>query len=193
MAELIVQDDFTLTAQDISNKYVTLTRTPVTSTEVALNIVEGGSQEYGVDYIVSGLQLIWNGYDLDGYLAENDQLRVVYSTENAINSFSQTPQRDGVRVTSTLNTERLLAMTSGDSYFDATNKFTRVDITYIHEDNRQKVTIVHNKVFQGRVGWSSFAQSGTWRKMAMRCRDTDGALLYLDREDIGTEEDLVLS
>lgn len=70
---------FTLASGHINNKYVTLANTPYAVTEVTLDIISGTSQEYGVDYTVSGTQLGWSGLALDGLLEVNDKLRTAYT------------------------------------------------------------------------------------------------------------------
>lgn len=68
----------TLDATDVSNKYITLPSTPADVTKVILDIIKGSSQQYGVDYNVSGTQLSWNGLALDGVLNIGDILRYHY-------------------------------------------------------------------------------------------------------------------
>jgi hypothetical protein len=53
-------DYFTLTGTDVLNKYVTLSSVPSDATNVTLNILNGSSQYYGLDYYVSGQQLKWD-------------------------------------------------------------------------------------------------------------------------------------
>lgn len=77
----IVVEELTLTAQNVSDKFVTLSDFPGDSTNVVVNVIGGGSQEYGSDYYVNNNELIWSGLDLDGLLAPGDILRVMY--ENA--------------------------------------------------------------------------------------------------------------
>lgn len=61
-------------------KEVTLANSPDTSSKVILDVVGGTSQHFGVDYTVSGTTLSWNGLGLDGILAENDVLRIIYDS-----------------------------------------------------------------------------------------------------------------
>lgn len=191
--EEVIVDHLTLTATDISNKYVSLSRTPSSPSEVALN-AEGTPQIYGVDYTVTAKRLRWDGYVLDGFLESGDLLRVTYSTEGSINVFDSTPARDGVPVISTINEEALIPLVDSDSYFDSINKVARVDITYVHTDGRQSVTIPHQGPdLQAFVSWSSFARSGVWKKERARLKDKDGAILYVGRSTIGEEQDLTLS
>lgn len=75
---------FTLTAPDIANKYVTLNLAPTTPSKTRL-IVDGGPEQfYGDSFIVTsdseGRRLSWSGLFLDGILAANDKIMVIYST-----------------------------------------------------------------------------------------------------------------
>ena len=98
LVENIITDHFILSSLDISNKYVTLSRTPVLGSLVALNIVKGSSQVYGLDYSVSGNILTWDGYVLDGSFSAGNEIRAIYSTDGRLNIFSSQPERDGVEV-----------------------------------------------------------------------------------------------
>jgi hypothetical protein len=79
--EQIIVDQITLTAADISNKYVGVSGQPKDESSVALNVLGGGPQMYGTDYYVSDYFVHWSGLGLDGYLGEGDVLRIVYETE----------------------------------------------------------------------------------------------------------------
>lgn len=68
----------TLDATDITNKYITIPASPGDVTKVLLDVIKGSSQEYGVDFSVSGTQLTWNGLGLDGQLNIGDILRYHY-------------------------------------------------------------------------------------------------------------------
>jgi hypothetical protein len=193
-AALVVVDEFVLTPTDISNKYVTLTRTPALSSEVAMNIIHGISQEFGVDFVCVGRQLSWSSYVLDGLLESGDSIRAVYDTENSLNSFVTSPNRDDSYVTSYVNQEVLMTMIQSDGYFTDISKVSRVDITYIHEENRERKTIIHvGSNLTGHVVWSSHARAGTWLKTGLRVRDTDGAIIKVGRDLIGNHQDLILS
>lgn len=74
---------FTLSGTDATNAYVGLGGTPISSTNVALDIISGtaqaladGSGDFGVD----GTRVIWDttSYALNGQLASGDKLRVIY-------------------------------------------------------------------------------------------------------------------
>lgn len=64
----------TLTAQNISDKYVTLPYTPVLPNELCLTPVGGIMQVNGEDFQVVGNVLSWNGMGLDNVLETNDVL-----------------------------------------------------------------------------------------------------------------------
>jgi hypothetical protein len=73
---------FTLSATNITNKYVTLSGAPSTAAEVILLIKGAGNQFYGDDYAMDGgtpARLSWDSLALDGVLAEGDKLTVIYN------------------------------------------------------------------------------------------------------------------
>lgn len=74
-----VVEYITLTNTHINNRQVTLMHTPRTNTEVAMDIIGGGPQEYSQDYTVSGTSLSWSGKALDGTLSVGERIRVIYS------------------------------------------------------------------------------------------------------------------
>lgn len=69
----------TLTPIDVTSKKIILDKTPINPQYVQLDIKEGGgSLFFGVDFIVEGNELKWNGFDYD-YIAEiDDNLRIIY-------------------------------------------------------------------------------------------------------------------
>jgi hypothetical protein len=67
---------FTLSSTDITNGYVTLAGAPSIPAETLLTVVGGPMQDYGVDFVVSGSQLTWSAYALQGVLAASDILIV---------------------------------------------------------------------------------------------------------------------
>lgn len=67
-----------LTQQDIDNKFVTLSPTPLVSSAVLLTPEGGIPQTYGIDYVVVGNQLRWEGLGLDNFLDLTDVLIVQY-------------------------------------------------------------------------------------------------------------------
>jgi len=110
-----------------------------------------------------------------------------------INTFSVTPQRNSVPVISTVNISYLISLIS-DPYFTISTEFSRVDVIYVDPNIRQRKVIIHmGPSFTGIASWSPFAISGTWLKVKVRMRDTDGAISFLNRSQIGSGEDLTLS
>jgi hypothetical protein len=78
------QKKFTITAQNILDKYILLTPTPSNSDNVTLEFVGGTEQENGVEFQVVGATLSWaidlpNGViGMEGFIAENDVIIVRY-------------------------------------------------------------------------------------------------------------------
>lgn len=73
-----VVDKFTLSGTDITNKFVTLSQTPLAAGDTILVIGDAGGIFYGVDFTVSSNQLGWSGLGLDGILSSGDNLTVTY-------------------------------------------------------------------------------------------------------------------
>jgi len=71
--------EYTLSPTDIANGYVTLPSTPAILADTILTVIGGPMQEYGVDFIVSGSQLTWASYTLQGILVSGDVLIVQYT------------------------------------------------------------------------------------------------------------------
>lgn len=70
----------TLSAGEITAKQLTLTGTPSSPSNVLVDVIGGTSQEYNVDFTVSGSIVGWNGTPLDGLLSAGDKLRIHYYT-----------------------------------------------------------------------------------------------------------------
>lgn len=73
-----VVENIDLTQNDIDNKFVTLSRTPLVPDAVILNIDGGIPQINGVDFVVLGNKISWSGLGLDGFLEETDVLIIQY-------------------------------------------------------------------------------------------------------------------
>jgi len=73
-----VLETIDLTQSDIDNKFVTLSRTPLVFDAVMVNIDGGIPQINGIDFIVDGNKISWNGLGLDGFLEETDVLIIQY-------------------------------------------------------------------------------------------------------------------
>lgn len=70
---------FTLSAGDITNGYVVLSHIPTVASSTALSVIGGPMQEYGVDFVMIGANLDWNGLGLDGVLTAGDKLVVQFN------------------------------------------------------------------------------------------------------------------
>ena len=75
-----VVEYITLTSSQIATRSITLSQSPRSASSVALDVINGGPQEYSHDYTVSGISLTWLGKQLDGILAVGDKLRVTYTS-----------------------------------------------------------------------------------------------------------------
>jgi hypothetical protein len=69
---------FTLSGTDITNKFVTLSGTPTTPSDTILDVIGGPSQDYSVDFTVTGSTLSWSGLTLDGVLIAGDKLIIQF-------------------------------------------------------------------------------------------------------------------
>lgn len=70
-----------ITEQHVSDKSLQLPEAVKNPASVIVFVVNGGSQENGIDYTVSGTApavLMWAGLSLDGLLAPGDKLLVLY-------------------------------------------------------------------------------------------------------------------
>jgi hypothetical protein len=70
----------TITVGEAAAMQLTLANTPNDPTKVMLDFIGGTSQEYGVDYSVTGNVLTWNGYALQSVLDTGDRIRILYWT-----------------------------------------------------------------------------------------------------------------
>lgn len=73
-----IVDKIELTQEDINNKFVTLSQTPLVYDAVMVNIDGGIPQINGIDFVVDGNKISWSGLGLDGFLEETDVLIVQY-------------------------------------------------------------------------------------------------------------------
>lgn len=113
----------------------------------------------------------------------------------SLNYFDSTSVRDNTNATSTLNLTTIVSTVQsaypGDTYFDSTNEIGIVKVYYTHENGRQKKRLYHSvDSRQALVSWSSFAKDGTWQKTSLKVYDKEGAMVILNRANIGTSEDL---
>jgi len=73
--------NYTLTATDITNKYIDLPDTPVTASAVVANIAGAPVSYYGDDYQMDGTtqnRLTWDSLGWDGIVEAGDKVQVVY-------------------------------------------------------------------------------------------------------------------
>lgn len=68
----------TVTGGEASAKQLTLAHTPAAPSEVMVDIIGGGAQEFATDFTVASNILDWNSLGLDGVLTTGDKLRVAY-------------------------------------------------------------------------------------------------------------------
>lgn len=73
----------TVSAGDITNKYIVLTDAPTDKNRTRLILIGGVPQEYGPDFIVTtddaGKRLSWDGLALETLLANGDKLLISYN------------------------------------------------------------------------------------------------------------------
>jgi hypothetical protein len=67
-----------ITEQNIIDKYVFLTRSPLIPSGVTVDMEGGIKQVNGVDYQITGNKLSWDGLGLDGFIDDTDVLLVQY-------------------------------------------------------------------------------------------------------------------
>lgn len=73
---------FTLTTNDISSKSLELEFTPLTPSNVKIDIKNGGGPLfYDEDFTVMGKIVTWNGKDPETILTSGDKLRIIYTHE----------------------------------------------------------------------------------------------------------------
>lgn len=73
-----VVNKITLTGTDITNKFITLTGAPTTPSGTILDVIGGPTQDYSVDFIVSGSTLSWSGLSLETILTAGDKLIIQF-------------------------------------------------------------------------------------------------------------------
>lgn len=81
----VIVEYFTLSPQNISDKYVVLNVAPPESQrgQTTLNVQGGSSCEYGTSFVITsdddGKRLSWDGLSLDGLLMAGDTIVVQYA------------------------------------------------------------------------------------------------------------------
>jgi len=73
-------DYFTLSAQDSSNRFLPLSGTPVSTTNVAMDLIGGTAQAMAGDFGVDGTRVVWDStaYQLYNQISAGDRVRVIY-------------------------------------------------------------------------------------------------------------------
>jgi len=77
-ATLFISEEFYISIDDITNRYVRLMGLPDSPENVAMNIEGGPSQTYGVDFYVEGNVLKWTGTAIELLLSPGDIIRILY-------------------------------------------------------------------------------------------------------------------
>jgi len=78
-ASLYTTDLVTLTPAQITAGEVTLSATPTTANQTLLLVQGAPSQQYSLDYTVTGNVLSWSGLGLDGVLIAGDNLTIIFN------------------------------------------------------------------------------------------------------------------
>jgi len=71
---------FTLNATDSSNRYISLAGTPLSSNNVAMDLIGGTAQALTGDFGVDGTDITWDGvsYGLYNMMSSGEKVRVIY-------------------------------------------------------------------------------------------------------------------
>lgn len=78
----------TLTASDITNKSFALDIPAYVPSEIMLDVITGGPQFYGVDFIADTNNIMWGGYVLEGFLEEGEVIRLHYMYDSTAVPFA---------------------------------------------------------------------------------------------------------
>lgn len=76
-----IYEDVILSAQNIADAKITLTKMPVMPETTFFFPAEGIMQRYGVDYKIVGKDITWSGMGLDGFLEESEEIRIFYQSQ----------------------------------------------------------------------------------------------------------------
>lgn len=68
----------TITLAESNAKEIQLLITPSKPLEVMVDVVGGSPQRSGVDFVVTGDILSWNGYGMETIIGTDDNIRVTY-------------------------------------------------------------------------------------------------------------------
>ena len=67
-----------ISAGEALAKAITLLHPPAKPLETVVDVVGGTSQVYGLDFIVTGNVLSWNGYGMETIISSGNRIRVNY-------------------------------------------------------------------------------------------------------------------
>lgn len=76
----VVTDIFTLDSSNLISKKIKLSQVPKSASAIKFSPDGGPDQRFGVDYTLSGDEIIWEGFTLDGFLEVGEVIRVTYPT-----------------------------------------------------------------------------------------------------------------
>lgn len=68
----------TVTVAEHTAKQFTMTETPTDANNTLVDILQGSSQQYSVDFTIAGNVLNWNGLGMDGIINIGDVIRLAY-------------------------------------------------------------------------------------------------------------------
>jgi hypothetical protein len=71
-------DYICVSSEDVQNKFISLTYLLEDTTNIAVNVVGGVTQQIGVDYYIEDNKIVWDGLGLEGEISAGDILRVLY-------------------------------------------------------------------------------------------------------------------
>jgi hypothetical protein len=114
-------------------------------------------------------------------------------TNLAINYFNISQAGDNTSVTSTVNVPNLVNLiqtVNPDTYFDSTDKISKVLVHYTHSVERQTKRLLHDGVSrQVKVSWSPYAQDGTWYKSKVIAYNHEGSSVVIPRVYLDSTND----
>jgi PKD repeat protein len=98
--QYFVNDYFTITQHDVIARKLDLSLKPLSPENVAVSIVHGSAQQFGVDYTTSDSRISWLGLGLEGLISEGDIVRVQYYYDpwDVIKFRDQVEWQDVVRI-----------------------------------------------------------------------------------------------
>lgn len=80
LSQTTINITITLTAQNISDKFITLSLEPENPSQVTVVPQGGPHQKYGIDFvIIDDNKISWDGLGLDGFLEVGEHIFISYS------------------------------------------------------------------------------------------------------------------